>query len=496
MTGAAQRLPALTPEELANPYTRISFDGLELQLWQVAHLYGVTHDVPGAFTRIGASAGDFRALNLRRRERGTTSSNIPAPVTARPVAGDRPSGNSSIFAASSTARGQARQPETLERDCDDLGTSTHDLLRLIDELVEEAWSEELEEDEEVVDHTAAASIVAPLRTHLNARWTPSHPLPLWADSSYPAPSHPPPNRPLPALPHQPAGSRRHDEGHKQTLAVPDSTARSRRLQELPEQTDFDRDIDLDSDRTITPTASRQQLHAATTQQAQKAFMPTSRATAEQPAPSRARGKAVQQNATVPRARDVSTPTSQAAVERPAPVPSGAGRAASTSILRNRDSGHNLRRQQSAGLTEPWPKLPVAVLPHPLPSFLQNPPSFLQHPPEFLQHPPQDQHAGRSSEAPPRPSRARSSSGLGAAASRPVTPTPDDEMAPTSRWSPDSSPEESRLKRVKRVLSFAKLRARKSSVFQRQTESQADEPSASAGKRTSGSSGRSSNKGGV
>jgi len=488
MPEADRKLPALTPQELAKPYTRISFDGLEVQLWQVAHLYGVSHDIPRELRKSGASASDFRAFNLRWRDRGPTSSNIPTPATDRLE--NRTFADFSRLPSGIAASCRVQQPKAREDNCNGLDTSTHDLLRLIDELVEEAWLEEPEEEEEATDHSAMASTVAPLRTISNGGWAPAHPLPLWTDPSYPPPLRPAPTWPLPSLRQQPGGDRRHDEGQKQTPAVLGSTARSGQLQESPEHTDLDRETDLDSERTITPAVSRQKLRVATTQQTQAESMPTSesRATAEQPAPSRAREKAVQQIAAAPRAREVSMPTSQAAAERPAPA-SAAGRAASTSILRNCDAGHGLHRQQPAGLTEPWPKLPAALLPHPLPS-------FLQHPPEFLQRPPPGQHAGVGTESYPRPGRSRSSSNVAAAAPRPVTPTPGDETAPTSRWSPDSSPEESRLKRVKRVLSFAKLRSRKSSVFQRQTEGQANESSASAGKRTSGSSGRSSNNGGV
>ena len=478
MDEVGQRLPGLTPEELANPYTRLSINGLEVQLWQVAHLYGVTHDIPGTIPKSGASARDFRALYSRQHDRRITSPSISASADA----GFVPEKNQS-------------------------GRETQDLLRLIDELIDEDWLDEREEQEIAPSGTDPSSGLASLRNH-----------PVWADSSFPPPLSPPPSSPLPLLPKQAEGDRRRGDGPKEPSALLASTADSHQPINLPDNQELGRDADVESKRTITPAASRQQL--VTKPQAQEASMPISRARAERlvsvhvgrgaapqvavaaqareapaPIPSgatnerpvqvQAGSRAAQKIPRVPGARDVSMPRPQlAGVERP-DLKHGAGRAASTSILRSHAVDESHRRQRDAALADLRPKPSASTIPYSLPSFLQSPPSFLQHPPDFSQQPAHDQKAGVNTGG-----RHRSSSNLATPSSRPVTPTTDDdEVALTSRWSPESSPEESRLKKVKRVLSFAKLRSRKSSVFQRQQAgNQANESSASVRNRSSGSSG--------
>ena len=478
MDEVGQHLPGLTPEELANPYTRLSINGLEVQLWQVAHLYGVTHDIPRTIPKSGASAHDFRALYSRQYSTRTTSPSISTSVDGRFVT------------------------ETKQDALD-----TRDLLRLIDELVDETWLDEPEDQEVAPSGTASSSGLASLRDH-----------PVWADSSFPPPLSPPPSSPLPLLPRQIGGDGRRGDGFKPTLTLLAGSADSHQPSNLPNNADHDRDADVESERTMTPAASRQQLVAEP--QAREVSMPISRtradrlipvhvgggaarqaaavaqigeapapipspATLERPVHIQAESRATQKIPRVPGARDVSMPTSQQArVERP-DLKHGAGRAASTSILRSHEVDEGHRRQREAALADLRPKPSTGTIPHPLPSFLRNPPSFLQHPPDFSQQPAHDQQADVNTRG-----RFRSSSNLATASSRPVTPTMDgDDVALTSRWSPESSPEESRLKKVKRVLSFAKLRSRKSSVFQRQqADNQANESSASVGNRSSGSSG--------
>ncbi len=478
MDEVGQRLPGLTPEELANPYTRLSIDGLEVQLWQVAHLYGVTYDIPRTMPRSGASARDVRAHHSRQDNARITPPNISAGIAAGSV------------------------PEKNQG-----GLDIQDLLRLIDELADEVWLDELEERELASSSTASSSgLISP------------HNLPVWADSSFPPPLTPPPSSPLPLLPRQIGGGRRRVDGSKPTLTVLASSTDSHQPSNLSDNQELDRDADEESDRTITPAVSRQQLVAKP--QAQEASMPISRTRAERLVPVHAGGGAARQAAAVagtrealapipfpatikeparvqpgsraaqkiprvPGTRDVSMPTSQrAGVERPG-LKHGTGRAASTSILRTHEMDEGHRRQREAALADLRPKQPASTIPHPLPSFLQHPPSFLQHPPDFSQQPAHDRQAGANTRG-----RSRSSSNLATPSPRPVTPTTDDDhVATTSRWSPESSPEESRLKKVKRVLSFAKLRSRKSSVFQRQQAgNQANESSASVGNRSSGSSG--------
>lgn len=191
-------------------------------------------------------------------------------------------------------------------------------------------------------------------------------------------------------------------------------------------------------------------------------------------------------------------------------------AAPISILKRsgQDGGRNSHQNDVAKSAQQPPLRKASatnLLPYPLPSFLQNPPSFLQHPPpDFLLHPPSHEaqaQAGRGAHQGPQPATPRSSTSsrdrARAPPARPVTPTAaghEDDPALVSRWSPDSSdsPRPSRLKRVKKALSFAnlRLRARKSGVFQRQAgDRRANGPGPASG-RMSGSSGGSStaNKG--
>jgi hypothetical protein len=76
----------------------------------------------------------------------------------------------------------------------------------------------------------------------------------------------------------------------------------------------------------------------------------------------------------------------------------------------------------------------------------------------------------------------------------VTPTmddDDDDGLPKSHWSEsdsEGSPEMTRMQRVRRALSFARLRPQKSQGFQAQNGNQASKSTTSVGKRMSGSSG--------
>jgi hypothetical protein len=188
------------------------------------------------------------------------------------------------------------------------------------------------------------------------------------------------------------------------------------------------------------------------------------------------------------------PEAQRPTER-LPIPQSMGRVAPTSILRNhgedsyraRFGDSYGRRRQHSGSTETRPRLPPSLLQQPLPDFLRNPPSFLQYPPDFSQQPPENQQLGAVTGAYPQLNKSKSSANVSSAVTRPVTPTAEDGTVLTSRWSPDSSPE-SRMQRVRKVLSFAKLRPRKSKVFRQETGNEASEATAQAGQRTSASSG--------
>ncbi|KAL2176577.1 uncharacterized protein P884DRAFT_278279 [Thermothelomyces heterothallicus CBS 202.75] len=467
-----RRLPRLTQEELANPCTRISLDGVEVQLWQVAHIYGLSYEMPSPSLRGGASSQDFRSLPSRERDEGTEIPGVPGPLTSSgcsnvnertpftdlPIAPLRISPRREV---------QQRIRRSAESDSSCHGSGTQDILRLIDELVDECWSDGIDE-KEAQDKTAVPvatlSDPAPRMPRIKGA--------IWADPSFPPPAHPPPAGPLPRVPEEPAGNMDPGAGAHQArrlAAVPRTTPgiSSRPSGKLTENSDPNRDNnddddddDADSERTITPRASRRQLVAA------------------------------------PRERNVSMPNPWPSAQRPAAVHS-AGRAVSASILRNRDEVHYHPPLHRFGPAQAQSKQvrPPLPLRHPLPDFLLNPPSFLQHPPDLSQQPhlPENQrNTGAVARRDPRPNKSGSTSSPAAAcasAPRAAMPTSDDEVALTSRWSSDSEDEkESKMKRLKKVLSFSKLRPRKSSFFQKQTATEAGKSAVSVGRSTSGSSG--------
>ncbi|KAK3290604.1 uncharacterized protein B0H64DRAFT_411654 [Chaetomium fimeti] len=454
-----RRLPQLTPEELANPYTRISLDGVEVQLWQVAHVYGVSHDMPSPDLRAGASSQDFRTLYSTQDSRGIASTNPSTDTRAGSITEQRPLPSLPVLPLNIPTRPQTQHPTPRVDGHRDL--KTNDLLRLIDDFVDKGWPGEVEAEQSQITTTTPA--VTPTRTTLKIEGV------IWSDPSFPPPSHPPPDGPLPPLPPQSAGSRHPDSRHgppSTTVTVTVTATVPATAPQLPprvadkslEYPESDRDDDAESERTITPRESRRQL------------APTARPGA--------------------RARDVSMPTIQMAPKGPVVAPATTGRAASASILRSRGEEIYRPRRQDSGLSETQPKLASPTLPYPLPDFLLNPPSFLQHPPDLSQQPYLGQQPGVSARGSPQLNKSKSSSNMASPVTSPATPTSDDDVAVTSRWSSDSEEEgESKLKKLKRVLSFSRLRPRKSSLFQKQTGDDANKSVASiGGKHTPGPSG--------
>lgn len=246
-------LPPLTDEELGNPYTRISFRGFEIQLWQVAHLYGVNHDMPDTEWRAGASSSDFRAMYSRQYHEDVAFSDLQAGVAIGHVTEKRPLPESPSLPSSILASREHLYPRTQRHGDYDL--DTHGLIRLIDELVDEAWSDET--DEEETEHAIAASEAAQFGTPFLC------PPPLYADTSFPPPSNPPPNRPLPSLPQRPRSDRPPGNKHEapSALLLPPNTSHSLRTTESFTYSQPDRDSESSSQRTITPRASRRQLAA-------------------------------------------------------------------------------------------------------------------------------------------------------------------------------------------------------------------------------------------
>lgn len=467
-----RRLPRLTPEELANPYTRISLDGVEVQLWQVAHVYGISHDMPSPDLRAGASSQDFRTLYSTTAPVGReTTSSTSTDTSASDVIEQRPLPSLPVLPLNiPSKRGAAQRPRP--RDDGRPSPDTNDLLRLIDDFADTRWPAEVEPEEPQVATTTPTVTSVGTASKLEGV--------VWADPSFPPPSHPPPNTSLPPLPPQlpqPGRDRQFGPRPRLRLAtapvtvpaavpaiVPATTPRllPRAVDKSPEYLESDRDDDAGSEQTITPSASRQQL------------APTAR---PRPRPR-------------PRPRDVSMPIIQVAPKAPVARPAATTRAASASIFRNRGEEIYRPRRQEIGSTETRPKQASPTLPYPLPDFLVNPPSFLQHPPDLSQQPYLGPQLGVTTRGSPQLNKAKSSSNVATPVTSPATPTSDDDVAVTSRWSSDSEEEgESKLKKLKRVLSFSRLRPRKSSLFQKQTGSEANKSAASiGGKHTPGPSG--------
>ena len=320
-----RRLPRLTPEELANPCTRISLDGVEVQLWQVAHVYGISHDMPSPDLRAGASSQDFRTLYSATApvSRGTASS-TSTDTGASNVTEQRPLPSLPVLPLNIPTRRRAQRPRP--RDDGRPDPDTNNLLRLIDDFADTRWPAEVEPEEPQVDTTTPA--VTAIGT------TPKLEGVIWADPSFPPPPHPPPNEPLPPLPPQPPQppqpARIRQSGPRPRLRLATATAPAtaprllpRAVDKLPEYPESDRDDDAESERTITPRASRQQI------------APTVRPQ--------------------PRPRDVSMPIVQTAPKAPVAGPATTTRAASASILRNRGEEIYRPRRQEFGSNETRPK---------------------------------------------------------------------------------------------------------------------------------------------
>ncbi|EAQ83190.1 predicted protein [Chaetomium globosum CBS 148.51] len=476
MNRKERRLPRLTAEELANPCTRISLDGVEVQLWQVAHVYGISHDMPSPDLRGGASSQDFRALysTTTQNDRGIASSSTSTDTRASDVTEQRLLPSLPVLplniptrreAQRSKRRGDGRRGDG-RRDHARPDPDTNELLRLIDDFADTSWPTEVQLEEPRIETTEPAATSIGNAPKLKGV--------IWVDCSFPPPPYPPPNRSLPPLPPQPARNRH--SGPQQRLRLttgpvvaPDTVPATaprllpRAVDKSLEYPESDRDDDAGSERTITPRASQKQL------------VPTAR---PQPRPQ-------------PRPRDVSMPIGQVASKSPVVArPVTTARAASASILRNRGEEIYRPRRQEFGSTETRPKAASPTLPYPLPDLLLNPPSFLQHPPDLSQQPYLNQQPGATARESPQPNKAKSSSNVATPVTSPVAPTSDDDAAVTSRWSSDSEQEaESKLKKLKRALSFSRLRPRKPSLFQKQTGSEANKSMASiGGKHTPGPSG--------
>lgn len=183
-------LPDLSPEDLANPQARVVVNGIVVQLWQVAHLFGLRHEVPSAAARAGASAADFRSLHPSARPpRGEGAAGAPA---ARPSggagAGVKAAPPAAVLPillpadAITPARGE-RQAAAGEAGSGGGGSWTRDFYRRMDEAVKEAWAE----GRPGARRAAAAAHLRRTRSEIG-------------QGGWPSPSLPPPSRLLPPLP--------------------------------------------------------------------------------------------------------------------------------------------------------------------------------------------------------------------------------------------------------------------------------------------------------
>jgi hypothetical protein len=238
-----QSIPWLSPEELANPQTRVTINEIEWELWQVGQLYGVSHALPSPMLRTGASARDVRERYSRVRHQETDSAGRVGHTSVNSVPDGQPWPDSPTLPSSIPAQ---RQYSTT-REMDGRGLSSHELLRLVDEAVDDAWFEEEGEEDSTIE-PATTPFTTPSNFGL-AHWrpSPSDPTPIYVDPSFPPPRQPPPNRPLPRVP-APAASARHPvEGAGLNLEI---------ATELTGYSAADPDVDWTSERTNTPTTAR------------------------------------------------------------------------------------------------------------------------------------------------------------------------------------------------------------------------------------------------
>lgn len=438
-------LPQLTAEELANPHTRITINGITVHLWQVAHLYGVQHNIPRPGPANGASASDFRRLHASRHDAQAAS---PGPLTSLTDAttGGLPPAYSltdspTLPSSSSTStRPQLPGPHGASRDTFEM----RNLFRILDELVDECWP-----DGSSSQGGAGQTRTVRAGTALGTKSLTTQP-PLW----------PPPAKPLPPLPIQaplrcdtPTPKRK-----KAFSAAPDSVTVRRRIS--PGRTiQISRKNErrqLREARPVTPTISP----------------PNSVRTGTSPSEgSVATARPDQPSTTYP-------PRSTAFVA--ASLALSAEQGANAHLQHHHDSGfpecqlnvssgtqtehspfqqRQLHPSQSPRRNLPVPHLLSTQAQHTGPwqfSILKEEQQPTQGPGTNPQlqpgvHSPTpncQQQRGRVPGRNPFP-------GI----TRPATPLQQVGAALQSRWSPDSSPEDNAIKKVKRVFSFARLRRR-------------------------------------
>lgn len=399
MDRADHALPRLTPGELANPHTTVSINGFSVHLWQVAHLYGVHYDVDTQTRKAGASSAAFR-----RQQKSFTPPIYEPAAIGLTLSGLAYPDSPTMPADDDPGRIPKPDDKQGNRGRDSL---TRELISVVDGLIDEAWLLEASEANSGVEPQDPSQ-----RRHTQPRFWPNNVPPEPAVTTYPLLLHPPPRKPLPAPP---------------SVRLVPSQRRAESYNEPDVHT----------------------LPAA----------PSSVWADGLPAPGDVRSR---------RDNGRATPLQRARSSHPGQGPSGV-----TNDQTNAVTTARLRTScKPPFATDSKPALPN-MLPHPLPSFLQRPPSFLQHPYEAQS----SEESGGSDGGNETTTRSSAtpmySSDSANAAQGPTTPLvavpttepgtrENDETTLTSRWSPDSSPERSStMKRVRRALSFARLRPRKS-----------------------------------
>ncbi len=508
-------LPLLTRKELADPFAWVTIRGEERQLWQVGHLFGVTYDIDGSTGTSGVYSSKFRGMYLRWHQ-GQTA---PSHLATRNATADRGQFLEPLTCLSdlsgSLAPGTPHHSKAHEK-YGDHSPRIREMLAVIDGLVDESWF--LQVGEEGTNDAIAETEAILTGTVPEGGWASLYPRPLAIKSDRCAG---PSKRTLPSAPRK-----QHERAYGQDMEEEAAPARPmltgavsspRPTREPPRhpRPEGASDSCPAGQTTLVPTsASREHLGV------REAPTPLAQRETGQRASVCAGRRVGRERASETRSRQAPPTTPPRTAPRPPPIGDvgastrehkpatapGTARPAAAPISILKQSRHdgirNAQHYMATSAQQAWQKAAASsLLPYPLPSFLQNPPSFLQHPPEFLQHPPHEAQTGVGDHdtpelATPRSSRNRARTPA-ATPTTPIAATGQDDPGLVSRWSPDSSdsPRPSRLKKVKKALSFAslRLRARKSGVFQRQSGDRANgEPGAStAGTRASGSSGGSS-----
>ena len=414
MDGVALSVPRLTPQELADPCTIITINGISVQLWQVAHLYGLDYDIPSLPTRSGASSTDFRRLHTRARDQRTSHSNRPTDAAAGlPAQGKHHAESPTLPPSRLATRELPRELRSFRtsQSSKDENDTCH-LLHLLDDLIDEAWSDGSEERTRLVT-------AAPASTRLETR--------SGSGQAYWALPGPPPTRSLPPLPLQwpSRGSGHPNQRRRQTQSTVPSIINFSRPIEFRNSSQAPRNeypLHHREDQSITSTMPRSRLYTTAQMREAPGFLPA----LNQPATTSAPGTAVL--GSLPRNLGVNLTEN---------VPPRFPQLPTQPPLQQQ-----VYRQRDAGLTERRPHVP---------------PEVPRLPPRQQREEGKQRGQSQGPRGNPLPDISRSAFDTAILEARRTTPPAQEDEGLKSRWSPDSSPEHTAMKRVKRVFSYARLR---------------------------------------